>query len=443
MSYKSRPRKKERPCLSMDDLLALVAENKNGQPNYGVILKYFRMQMGWKGWELAQFYSEALGAEGLEEETKLVTKQWIYMMENQNMVPVDQKRRRILAKLLDIPPVLFGLEALPSPSSAFTWEAVDVVEYRATLVQYCVLLHLGIVQPSLEDIKRRISNLHREAPFANPVEKKDLFALLCGYYLLAGDIAHDQMCFDEAIGLHGRAITIAKENTLYDVWAFALLERGDAYLERGGITVSLKGLAAAQADFEAAVRDMQAARQLEAKISPHYKAIISLRAGATEAHLARDRQELLKALKVIDLATGEIDKPATEEGLAIKLDQERYHLDRARAYLASPFQMARFPASAREELEAATRLTEPTHKVRQTDNAILLAQSYLVEEYYPLAATYAENALDLVKGIGSRLRLASIEALYRELRGSRYGKHPDVAKLGIKLLRVQQPQMFN
>jgi hypothetical protein len=427
----------------MEDLLALVAEHKHGQPNYGAILKYFRVQVGWKGWELAQFYSEALGAEGLEEETRFVTEQWIYMMENQNMVPLDQKRRLVLARLLGIPPVLFGLEALPSPPSGFIWEPVDVVEYRAALVQYCVLLHLGVVQPSLGDITRRIRILHSEAPYAHPAEKKDLFVLLCGYYFLAGDIAHDQMCFDEAIGLHGRAITIAKEYTLYGVWAFALRQRGDAYLERGGITVILKGFAAAQADFEAAARDMQAARQLEAKISPHYKAIISLLAGITEAHVARDRQGLLKALKVIDLATGEIGKPADEEGLAIKLDQERYHLDRAQAYLASPFQMARFPRSAREELEAATRVTEPTHKVRQTDNAILLAQSYLVEQYYPFATTYAEDALDLVKGIGSRLRLASIEALYRDLRASRYGKHPDVAKLGIKLLRVQYPQMFN
>ncbi|MBV9021627.1 MAG: hypothetical protein JOZ71_13045 [Ktedonobacteraceae bacterium] len=188
---------------------------------------------------------------------------------------------------------------------------------------------------------------------------------------------------------------------------------------------------------------MQAALHLERYISLHRKATIMLSAGATEAHLARDRQELLKALKVIDLAKGEIGKPPDEGGISIKLDQERYHLNRAEAYLASPFQMVRFPASAHEELEEAARVTEPTHKVRQTDNAILLAQSYLIEEYYPRATAYGENALDLVKGIGSPLRLASIEALYRQLRVSRYGKHPDVAKLGVKLLRVQQPQMFN
>ncbi|MBV9708925.1 MAG: hypothetical protein JO125_16140 [Chloroflexi bacterium] len=430
--------------MSMDDLLALVTEHKNGQPNYGVILKYFRMQMGWKGWELALLYSEALDAEGLEEETKLVTEQWIYMMENQNMVPLDQKRRWVLAKLLDIPPVLFGLEALPSPSSVFTWESIDVVEYQAALVQYCVEEHLGVVQQqSLGDIKRRISTLHHEAPFANPLEKPEMYTLLCKYYLLVSAIAYDQMCFDESIGLVNRVISIAEENTLYDVWAFALRDRGLTYLERAEITVSLKGFAAAQADFEVAAYDMQAALHLERYISPHRKATIVLSAGATEAHLARDRQELLKALKIIDLAKEEIGKPPNEEGISIKLDQERYHLNRAEVYLASPFHMARFPTSAREELEAAARVTKPTHKVRQTDSAILLARSYLVEELYPLATVYAENALDLVKGIGSRLRLASIEALYRELRVSRYGKNPDVAKLGIKLLRVQQPQTFN
>jgi hypothetical protein len=427
----------------MEDLLALVAEHKYGQPNCGAILKYFRLQMGWKGWELAQFYSEALGAEGLEEETKLIKEQWIYMMENQNMVPKDEKRRWILATLLDIPPALFGLESASPQGRLLLWKPVEVAEYRTALIQYCASFHLSGLQHSLRDIKRRISTLHREAPFANLAEKPEMWMLLCRYYILAGDIIRDQMGLDEGIGLYSRAIIVAAEQACYDLWAFALRQRGNGYLDRGEITAGLKGFAAAQADIEAAARDMQAALHLERYISPHRKATIVLSAGATEAHMARDRQELLRALKVIDQATGQIDKPADEGGITLKLDQERYHLNRAVAFLASPFQIARSPASAREELEAATRATEPTHKVRQAWNATLLAKSYLIEGRYAMATARAEDTLDLLKDIGSSTQLAYVEALYRGLRTSPHGKHPDVAELGVKLLRVQQPQMFN
>jgi len=436
-------RKKTHPLLTYEELLALVAQQKQGQPNYGALLRYFRQQQGWQVWELALYYTVALRAEGCDlEEVDAVTDQRIYAMENQNKVPTDQKRRWILATLLDIPPALFGLESASPQRALFLWKPVDVAEYRAALVQYCASFHLSGLPHSLRDIKRRISTLHHEAPFANPAEKPEMWMLLCRYYILAGDIVRDQMGLDEGISLYSRAILVAEEQAFYDLWAFALRQRGNGYLDRGEITVGFKGFAAAQADIEAAARDMQAAQHLEPHISPHRKATIALSAGGAEAYLARDRQEQLRALKVIDLATGQIDKPADEGGITLKLDQERYHLNRAVAFLASPFQMARSPASARGELEAATRATEPTHKVRQAWNATLLAKSYLIEGLYPLATAHAEDALDLVKDIGSSTQLAYVEALYRGLRTSPYGKKPEVAELGIKLLRVQQPELF-
>ncbi|MBV9691085.1 MAG: hypothetical protein JO202_15415 [Ktedonobacteraceae bacterium] len=437
-------RKKELPSLSNEELLALLAPDKQGQPNYGALLRYFRQRMGWEVRELASYYSVALRAEGLEdEEIEPLGVQRMYAMENQNKVPKDQKRRWVLATLLDIPPVLFGLESTSPPRALFLWKPLDVAEYRAALVQYCAAFRVGDMQEFLADIKRRISSLHREAPFANPIDKREMFTLLCGYYILAGDIAKDQMRFGEAIVLQSRAITIAEENSLHDLWAYALRQRGNGYVDRAQITAGLNGFAVTQADFAAAARDMQAAQRLESRISPHCQATIALSAGATLAWTARDRQELLRALNIIDQATGQIDTPADEQSIiTLRLDQGRYHLNRAVAYLASPFQMARSPAGARQALEEATRATAPTQKRRQADNALLLAKSYLVEGFYPMAATYAEDALDLVKDISSHWRLAYIEGLYTSLRTSPYGKNSEVARLGVKLLRVQRPELF-
>ena len=437
-------RKKELPSLSSEELLALVGQHKQGQPNYGALLRYFRQRMGWQVRDLASYYSVALRAEGLEEEEmELLGVQRMYAMENQNKVPRDKKRRWILATLLDIPLALFGLESASPQGRLFLWKPIDVAEYRAALVQYCAAFRVGDIQEFLADIRRRISTLHREAPFANPLDKREMFTLLCAYYILAGDIAKDQMRLGEAIVLHSRAITVAEENILYDLWAYALRQRGNGYVDRAQITAGLKGFAAAQTDFEAAACDMQAAQHLEVTISPHRQATIALSAGVTLAWTARDRQELLKALKVIDQATGQIGAPADEQSIiTLKLDQERYHLNRAVAYLASPFQIACSPAGARQALEEATRATTPTQKRRQTDNALLLAKSYLVEGLYPMATTYAEDALDLVKDISSHWKLAYVEGLYRGLRASTYGKSSEVARLGVKLLRVQRPELF-
>jgi hypothetical protein len=82
------------------------------------------------------------------------------MMEKKNMVPIDEKRRWILARLLNIPPLLFGLEPLESAmSDLFKWEKVDVQEYRLTLENYNRGWHTGSVFQAVNDIKKRISNL--------------------------------------------------------------------------------------------------------------------------------------------------------------------------------------------------------------------------------------------------------------------------------------------
>jgi hypothetical protein len=53
--------RKEIACLSLNDLLAVLAEQKNGKPNYGAIVRYFRLLMGWTAAQLASLYSDALG----------------------------------------------------------------------------------------------------------------------------------------------------------------------------------------------------------------------------------------------------------------------------------------------------------------------------------------------------------------------------------------------
>ena len=441
MPSKRHSGSKEPPWLSMDDLLALVAEEKHGQPNYGAILKYFRVQMGWKGWQLAQCCSEALGEEGLEEETKLITQNWISMMESQNMVPKDEKRRWILATLLEIPPVLFGLEALPSTPSPLIWQPVEVAEYRASLERYCRLLHLGTPHQVLRHIHRRINNLNNTFRLAtHPQEKSEMLKLLCEYYILAGQITDRRLGPDEALRLLSNAIAIAREQHFYDLWAYALRQRGYVYLERGGITAMRVGFAEAQPDFEAAKRAVDEARSLERYLSPQWYSAILLIAGKVEGQFARNGQELKQGLKLIDRASKQVGQPLS--GISLVLDEERYHLDKAAVSITSPLRAARSPETARQALQDAEKAARFVSKTRQAQRATFWAQSYFVEELYPVATTLAEQALSIGQNIDSPMHMAHVKALYTALRASPYGKDAEVARLGIKLLRVQQPALF-
>jgi hypothetical protein len=69
------------------------------------------------------------------------------------------------------------------------------------------------------------------------------------------------------------------------------------------------------------------------------------------------------------------------------------------------------------------------------------AKTYFVEELYPMATSLAEVALSVAQDIDP-IHVAHVEALYRSLRASPYGKDREVARLGAKLLRVQQPALF-
>lgn len=424
------------PRLIMDDLLALRAQEKNGRPNYGAILHYFRRLKGWTAAYLAFLYSEALGNE------EIITVRWIYRMEHNNEVPIDEKKRWILARLVDIPFSLFGLEALERTiPGLFSWEKVDVQEYRLTLETYNRGWHLTTVFQYVSDIKRRIGDLYREASHSS--EKREMYKLLCGYLILLGDIAHDHMEFHTAIDHFNSAVMIAEQEKFYDLWAFALRQKGNVYEERGEIVGGLRGYKNAKSDFEQATLNYQAAEQLSPKVSPALRGIVMNSAGVAYAYTARDKGELDTALNVLETSSKEIGKMADDLSLIhARLDEERYHLNRATAYLAYPGAKAAHTITARNELKQAT--DKSIHSLaRHAFSATLLAKSYLVEGQYPMAVAYTEDALSTVLASSSTMNMARLDAIYQHLRNDpSYGNSTDVALLGTKLLKVQKPELF-
>jgi tetratricopeptide (TPR) repeat protein len=417
--------------LAIEDLLLL---KKDGKPDYGAILEYFRILAGWSREQLAFYYSEALGKE-------VITASWVYHMEKENRIPIDQKRRWILARLLNIPPILFGLQDFKNITALFDWEPVDIAEYRTQLAIYGKGWHSTSIFQEVDDIKRRIGNLYREAPYSS--EKKEMLTLLCSYLIALGDIAHSYMRFTTAISHFDKAIKIAEQEELYDILAFALRQRGSVQMEHGEITTGLEDREAGQRHFEEAALTYQRAQRFDSKIQPIFRGLVLSCAGEAYAYIARDSEEFDAALKILDQATTYIGQQKQEELLTIGaiLDEERYHMNKCTAYLSHGSKKANALA-ARKELKLAS-----SHSInslsRRAYTSTLLAKSYVLSRDYEKAVIQIEEALDVVLESRSTIHLMRLDILHQQLRKTPYGNSSDVAILSTKLLKAQQPELFN
>jgi len=447
---RKRSCRREIACLPLDGLCQLLADKKNGRPNYGAILQYHRLRRGWTAEKLAFLYSEALGFD--EEEP--VTPHWIYRMEKKNEVPVDEKRRWILARLLDIPPVLFALEEA-SLIPSVQWQAffdnlhhgpIDLVEYRTALVDYCQSWSTREAmkrREAIPDLSRRIHVLEQKSHGVRGPQKQQMLRLLCEYYLLLASTAREMQQFDRSIALASWVITLAEMNKFYDLWAYALRQRGLTYEDRGELTVGLVNFAAARDDFEAAVHDFEAIKQIETHLSPQCRGLMWVSASQCYAYVAQDQASLSQALKLVDLGEKMIGEDSDDLAITVKFDQSRALLNRGSILIHSPIPALRSPAKACAAFEQAMQFTPPTNKRRHLEGSLRQAAAYFYEGSYEMAVAYAEQALELVRDTDVITEVAWLHNLYVRLRESPFGENGDVVRFGVDLLKVQKADLFH
>jgi tetratricopeptide (TPR) repeat protein len=442
-----RTKNSNSPTLTSEQLFALLNRSSNGEPDYGAILRYHRHRAGWTGERLAYLYSEAL------DEEEPVSRFWVYRMEDQNKVPVDEKRRWILARLLDIPPALFGLPILAEglPVSWFNMfdplseEKVDLVEYRATLEDYrhswFAGENLSYLQ-TIRDFSRRIHVLEQRSHGERGVRKKEMLRLLCEYYLLMASAANEMQDFQKSIHLCSWIITLAEMYTFYDIWAYALRQRGHAYASRGELTAALTDFTAAREDFEAAVADFDAIKKIEAHLSGQRKGTIWIFSSLCYAHVAQDQASLSHALKLIDRGERLMGEDHDDFAFSLQFDEGRILRTRGMALINSPIKALRAPTKALADFEQAMQFTAPTAKRSLLANALRQAEAYFHAEKYEMAVAYGQQALELVQGTDVLQDLKRLDNLYRRLRHSPFGQDGDVIEFGMELLRVQKPDLF-
>jgi tetratricopeptide (TPR) repeat protein len=388
--------------------------DEDGYPNAGQVVRHYRVLKQWSPAQLG----EALGK----------TARWVQAMEHDNTVPEAISRRRALATILGIPPMLLGLATIESmihvePTRSQAAEKTRAKVDQTTIDQYNDFLRLyweldytSSARESQDDIRRWIRHLRALIPDAIDGQRRQLVDLLCRYDQLATWIARDQRDYGTAFGHSNRAVKFAQSTGNVELLAAALFRRGRTYLEQG--------------DIASAVTDLDAALPYAQRARPQLRGLVLLAAGHAHAHAATSAGDIARALDLLDQAARIVRRGGLEEDESyVKLNTGRYHLDRAGALIA-----LHRPEDAHDELDLAERGIGPEQTRRHAYINVLRAQAYADMREFQIAAAVAEDVVGSSRALHSSINIARLAETHHQLADSKYGNSPQIARLGALLL---------
>jgi tetratricopeptide (TPR) repeat protein len=244
-------------------------------------------------------------------------------------------------------------------------------------------------------------------------------AALCELHIHAANLLRDRGKFGKSLEHLNKTEdlnTLLKEDELQ---ADLLYRRGGVYLEKGELFLALD--------------DYHAAEKKLVNVSPPLQAAILLEAALSEARAATSKQQYTVALKKLDQAGRIIRVEHTEAGREkwpyLKVDLERYHLDRAATLI-----VVGNSEEAQQELELLS--FSQLKGRRSVYHLILQAQACFNLKEYAQAALLAEEALPLARRMRSRVNLERIKTLYKQLLQMPFRNNPEVGRLSYLLFHT-------
>jgi tetratricopeptide (TPR) repeat protein len=394
----------------------------DGWPNAGEVIRDYRKRVKHISTaEFARLYSEALG------ESPPVTERWIQRMEKENLVPAELPRRRIIAGILGVPPVLLGLgiladlQAKPHQHTSGVNKAIDIASYARTLDLYWRIDHTSTAQHFLAEIEAIIAQMRAEAKVSSPQTQKQLFELLCGYYNLASIIYDDQLKYDKAYAYAHDAVVLSSNIQNNKLLAMSLYQRGfirQVQAEQGTSTF-MPYLQEALNDYNAAIPI--STPKVEAALQMDLALVYALMKRSAAADNALTRAGAL------------LDRGGLDEGTFIDhfadSNQGRYRLGQAVVFTT----LKRFD-DASDLIYEAKEGINPTQTRRLAWADIVEAQIYFGQRNYPLAASTSLQALKVAKALNSQYNIRLIQHLYSELLKTKYANAQPVRELGSTLI---------
>lgn len=417
----------------------------DGTVDYGSLMRYWcKHVMQWKSAQvLADVYNEVL------DENESLTVRAIQRMEQYNKVSMDEKRRRLLATILNIPPVYFGLVNLAPYSlptietkvSTLLNEPIDTGEYTARLDDLWMCWSNYCVADVLVDILTRIQSLQEALIYGDSRQGELITLLLCQYLVLYGNIRRDQGYSDSAISFLDKAIKLANEREYPELGAKARYLKGYAHFDKWGIQEDRlkdrKQLQLAITSFQSAL-DLVKKSQNKREFNGPLKSAIVAELGLVQAYSAQFTKDKTRALNTIDEASTIIQQNNFHRDKRfMHINDEWYHIDKAEAYVA-----LQWGHEAINQLDNVDR-SNPQTRRRYVYTDIVEADAYLTKGQIEMSVASAENALNFLEDIQSFLFVTRVSNIYNTLRqDKKYANSPDVARLGGKLLKVQHSYLF-
>lgn len=425
----------------------------DGWPDAGQVMRYFREKHGLTAKELGKLYGKEVGKQG-----KPVCERWILEMELENKVPTDITRRRVIARLLHIPPALFGLASLEDLSihpqkkrqgisstldkSTFQQLSTDIAPYERSVRLRLHLHRTSNAQSLLQDINADIENLSA----IDGQTKGDLACrareLLIGNNLIATKIVKDQRMYADAFSYANNAVRIAKSLEDEELIAATRYTRGCVKLEwglygsvqQGQFQVDSNKIEKASYEFQALLENNIRTMTLH----PQLQGFIMLQLSRAQSMLKRgqSRSSLANILIPADQAANMVGRNSIDDiytrmittGTVSGLHPGGYYLIKA-----GIFNIAGLSGKAFAELNKLKSLTEKTYGKDETRNQawinVAFAETLIGLGEYTEAICHVKEALVACHNINSTQNIMSIIDIYGKLAPGKYGLSTDVKEL--------------
>jgi hypothetical protein len=208
----------------------------DGWPHAGDVVRHYRRKRQMRAEELARRYGTAIQAN--------VTARWILKMEQENKVPMDITRRRLLVSILEIPPFLLGLASLdyvayqpqiapqpPTPPIPVLTHVppLDLASYDHYAQAHWLLSYTGA--ESLAEVIAQIADVEQWERQSSGDFQRSIQHVLNSHYQLASDMIRHKGNFTGAWHYANQAVRVARALGLGDLLAAALYRRGYISLE--------------------------------------------------------------------------------------------------------------------------------------------------------------------------------------------------------------------
>ena len=424
-------------------------------PDFGQVLRYFREKAELSPKEFVEIYGRSATKDGGP-----ISERQLRRMENQNQVPPDMNKRKLIARLLNIPPALFGLAALehvtlqPHPKIAgatrrtgqtkIVQVVADTTRYRNNIETFWVLHDTSEAYSKIDQISTDILDLESLESQARGDLLYHIHELLFSYHILAAHVVRDQREFSLSHYHANEAVRVAMAENDCDLIATARYTRGCTYLEWGMFGVLANRVFQVQEDkIRHAIRDFEDARRTpengEEGLHPQLLGFIRTHLSRALTVLKLSNGEKIPATSIIMLesATGNVENQNIDDPyqrLLLTGHRQTFTLQALHTNRASIFNVG---GMADKALQEVTTIESLQHSTLERDLTrqytwldIVAANAHMGLRQFKEVTRRAKRAVLSSRDIKSLNNLTSLIDIHGRLLQSTYRAGPDVKELG-------------